>query len=154
MGNLHEFVDANIATLQVLMQEKRKLHMIIEEGRLTLSAANLETDNYTRQLGLLGQEREISNMRQTTLLVQTSDLETEVRQTCQKIVDLSDAYAGLIEHVDYQLSETQAEKEDHSTRMRAEADHEAEHLRQQSLRIEALQEQLRLRDLEWGRVRA
>jgi hypothetical protein len=30
------------------MQEKRKLHMIIEEARLALSAASLETDNYTR----------------------------------------------------------------------------------------------------------
>ena len=48
MGNLHEFVDANIATLHVLMQEKRKLHMIIEEARLALSAASLEKDNYTR----------------------------------------------------------------------------------------------------------
>ena len=93
-------------------------------------------------------------MRQTTLLVQTGELEAEVRQTCQKIVDLSDAYAGLIEHVDYQLSETQAEKEEHASRMRGEADLEAEQLRQQARLIESLQEQLRLRDLEWGRVRA
>lgn len=92
-------------------------------------------------------------MRQTTLQVQTCDLEGEVRQTCQKIVDLSDAYAGLIEHVDYQLSETLAEKEDHAGRMRAEAEQEAEAMRQQSRLIESLQEQLRAKELEWGRVR-
>jgi len=79
-------------------------------------------------------------MRQTTLQVQTCDLENEVRQTCQKIVDLSDAYAGLIEHVDYQLSETLAEKDEHVARMRAEADHEADTLRQQSRLIESLSE--------------
>jgi|LauGreDrversion4_2_1035121.scaffolds.fasta_scaffold60796_5 hypothetical protein len=48
MENLHEFVDGNIATLHVLMQEKRKYQMLLEEGRLNLNAMTLETDNFQK----------------------------------------------------------------------------------------------------------
>ena len=34
MGSLNEFVDANIATIQILMQEKRKKQILIEEKRI------------------------------------------------------------------------------------------------------------------------
>lgn len=53
MGSLNDFLDGNIATLHVLVAEKRKYHMLLEEAKLTLQTAYLETDNYTRQLELL-----------------------------------------------------------------------------------------------------
>ena len=67
MGNLHEFVDANIATLHVLMQEKRKFNLLIEESRLKLQSTRVETENYTKQLELMNQDRHITAMRNTTL---------------------------------------------------------------------------------------
>jgi hypothetical protein len=36
MGSLNEYVDANVATLQLLMQQKRKIHMMIEERKIAL----------------------------------------------------------------------------------------------------------------------
>ena len=47
MGSLNDFVDANIATLNILMKEKSKLQMLIEEGRLTIHTIKQETDNYS-----------------------------------------------------------------------------------------------------------
>lgn len=53
MGSLNEFVDANIATLQMLMHEKRKLQMLIEEGKMAHSTVCQERDNFETQLALL-----------------------------------------------------------------------------------------------------
>lgn len=47
MGSLNDFVDANIATLHMLMQEKRKLQLMIEEAKINLSSVYQETENYT-----------------------------------------------------------------------------------------------------------
>ena len=46
MGSLNEFVDANIATLHMLMQEKSKILMYIEEKKIERSSALQETVNY------------------------------------------------------------------------------------------------------------
>ena len=68
MGPMNEFVDANIATLQVLMQEKRKLFMLIEEQHVNLTATHNETYNFSMQLDLLHQDRDLTLMRHTTLV--------------------------------------------------------------------------------------
>lgn len=64
MGQMNEFVDANIATLQVLMQEKRKLLMRIEEQKLNFRTVINETDLQAQQLELSHQEHGIAAMRQ------------------------------------------------------------------------------------------
>lgn len=46
MGTLNDYVDANIATLQMLVQEKRKLHMLIEERKIMFNATLNEMHNY------------------------------------------------------------------------------------------------------------
>ena len=53
MGTMNDFVDANIATLNILMQEKSKLQMLLEEGKVSLYSMRQEQDNYGMQLNLL-----------------------------------------------------------------------------------------------------
>jgi hypothetical protein len=77
-------------------------------------------------------------MRNSTLLVQTTDLEQEVRSTCQKIVDMSDAYTGLIEHADQQLNETMAEKHQMANNFKYEMDVCSEQLSDSQKLIESL----------------
>jgi hypothetical protein len=56
MSSQNDFLDGNIATLHLLVSEKRKWHMLLEEARLTLQTASLEIENYSRQLELLRQD--------------------------------------------------------------------------------------------------
>jgi hypothetical protein len=56
MGSLNEYVDANVATLHLLMHQKRKLHMMIEERKIALQATLNEMQNYQAQLRLMEQD--------------------------------------------------------------------------------------------------
>lgn len=107
MGTMNDFVDANIATLNILMQEKSKLQMLLEEGKMSLYQMKQEQENYSMQLNLLNQDEQITHMRNETLIEQTSDLESQVRALCQKIVELSDAYQLVFTDYEGQLKEEQ-----------------------------------------------
>jgi hypothetical protein len=105
MGSMNDFVDANIATLNLLMQEKSKLHMLLEEGRVSSHSIRQETENYSLQLDLLNKDQQITALRNETLLGQTDDLERQVRALCQKTVELSDAYVIVFTDYEVQLRE-------------------------------------------------
>ena len=53
MSPLNEYYDANIAVLHMLMQEKRKQQMLIEERHVVMTATLNEKENYVMQLELL-----------------------------------------------------------------------------------------------------
>jgi hypothetical protein len=53
MGSLNDYVDANIATLQLLVQQKRKLLMLIEERKIAHQATLNEIQNFHLQLSLM-----------------------------------------------------------------------------------------------------
>jgi hypothetical protein len=51
-------------------------------------------------------------MRNGTLKGQTADLEGQVRTLCQRIVDMSDQYQGMIREAEVQVSKAHQEKEE------------------------------------------
>ena len=79
------------------MQQKRKLNICIEERKIAFQATLNEIHNFNTQLGLLGQDQEITLQRHNTLRGQTSDLEQQIRQLCLKIVEKSDEYQQMME---------------------------------------------------------
>jgi hypothetical protein len=56
MSNVTDYVDANIAMLQMLMQQKRKIKICIEERKIAFNATLNEIHNYNSQLHLLMQD--------------------------------------------------------------------------------------------------
>ena len=52
--------------------------------------------------------------------MQTMDLEQNIRSTCQKIVDMSDAYQELIDHTEDQLGDALTHREDLKDNLKTE----------------------------------
>ena len=105
LGTLNNFVDTKISTLQVLMQEKRRMQLLIEEQKMILKSTKLDKINQLKQEDLFKQELQMARNRQLILKEQSNDLSYQITLINEKQQEKAEEYRCTFNEVEEDLEE-------------------------------------------------
>eukprot|EP00347_Sterkiella_histriomuscorum_P011795 403371068 len=153
LGTLNNFVDAKIQTLHVLIQEKRKLQLMMEEKQNSLKVLKQDRLNQLKQEEINKKELNLCQQRQITLKEQNKDLDLQIELVSEKIIEKSEEYQtqfGDLEHTlckqrkTYQELESQYNFEIHKhTEIKLQRIKEIEHLKECNKEADGMYRELR-----------